>query len=50
MFLTELGQVKVNGEVWSAKAENDIQKGTEVEILRIDGVKLIVKPKVPALK
>lgn len=38
------GQVKVNGEVWSAKSENDevISKDTEVEILKIDGVKLIV--------
>ena len=40
------GQVKVNGEVWSAKAEDEeiIKKGTEVEILKIDGVKLLVKP------
>lgn len=43
------GQVKVNGEIWSAKAEENILKGTEVEILRIDGVKLIVKPKTPVL-
>ena len=43
------GQVKVNGEIWSAKAEENILKGTEVEILRIDGVKLIVKPKIPVL-
>lgn len=37
------GQVKVNGEIWSAKSEENIVKGTEVEILKIDGVKLVVK-------
>ena len=39
----------VNGEIWSAKANEDIKQGTEVEILKIDGVKLIVKPKTPIL-
>ena len=41
-----VGQVKVNGEVWSAKTENEetISKGTEIEVLSIDGVKLIVAP------
>ena len=40
------GQVKVNGEVWSAKTddESSIAKGTEVEVLKIDGVKLVVSP------
>ena len=40
------GQVKVNGEVWSAKTQgNDvIPKDTEVLIEKIDGVKVIVKP------
>ena len=40
------GQVKVNGEIWSAKSENEssISKGTEIEVLAIDGVKLIVSP------
>ena len=40
------GQVKVNGEAWSAKSEDEspIQKGTEVEVLKIDGVKLVVSP------
>lgn len=47
--LDNTGQVKVNGEIWSAKADEDIMKGTEVEILKIDGVKLIVKPKAPVL-
>lgn len=41
-----IGQVKVNGEVWSAKSEDDaeIAKDTEVEIVEIVGVKLVVKP------
>ena len=40
------GEVKVNGEAWSAKSEDEssIQKGTEVEVLKIDGVKLVVSP------
>lgn len=45
------GQIKINGEVWSAESENDetIPEGSEVEILNIKGVKAIVKEvKVPA--
>lgn len=40
------GQVKVNGETWSAKSYNNefIEKDTEVIVEKIDGVKLIVKP------
>ena len=42
-----VGLVKIDGEVWSAKSDNDTQinKGTEVKVLKIDGVKLIVTPK-----
>lgn len=40
-----VGQIKVNGEIWSAKCEGDsvIEKGTEVEVTEIDGVKAVVK-------
>ena len=40
------GQIKLNGEVWSAKSHNDtfIEIDTEVLIESIDGVKAIVKP------
>lgn len=40
------GQIKLNGEVWTAKSENNeiIEEGSEVEILEIKGVKAIVKP------
>lgn len=38
------GLIKVDGEVWSAKCEKDkiISKGSEVEILALDGVKAVV--------
>lgn len=38
------GQVKVNGEIWSAKSEGEsiIPKDSEIEVLSIDGVKLVV--------
>ncbi len=41
-----VGQVKVNGQIWSAKTEDEslVAKDTEIEVLRIDGVKLIVSP------
>lgn len=40
-----LGQIKLNGEVWSAETENNeiIKEGSEVEVLQIKGVKAIVK-------
>lgn len=39
------GQVKVNGQVWSARSEQDvvIPAGTDVKVLRIEGVKVIVE-------
>ena len=42
------GQIKIDGEVWSAKSANDddIAKDTEVEIIEIDGVKAVVR-KIP---
>ena len=43
---TGSGQIKIEGQVWSAKTEEqvNIEKGTEVEIIRIEGVKAFVKP------
>ena len=40
------GQIKFEGQVWSAKTEEqvNIEKGTEVEIIKIEGVKAFVKP------
>lgn len=43
----QVGQVKVNGQIWTAKGEDDvtdIAEGVKVEVIRVDGVKLIVKP------
>ena len=39
------GQIQVGTEIWSAKSFDDrkIEKGLEVEILEIDGVKAVVK-------
>ena len=40
------GQVKVDGDVWSAKTEEFnavIPVGSVVEVLKVDGVKLVVK-------
>lgn len=41
-----VGQIKIAGEVWSAKTMDGsiIEKGTEVKITKIDGVKAIVEP------
>lgn len=40
------GQIKINGEVWSAIGQNNsiIPEGVEVEVLEIKGVKAIVTP------
>lgn len=40
------GQVKVGEEIWTAISEdsNPITEGTEIEVVKIDGVKLVVKP------
>jgi membrane protein implicated in regulation of membrane protease activity len=39
------GQIKINGEIWSAESVNNetISEGTEVEITDIRGVKAIVQ-------
>ena len=39
------GEVKVEGKHWTAKSKETIKKGSKVEILSIEGVKLIVKKK-----
>ena len=39
------GQVKVGGSVWSAVSESGvIEKGEKVEVIRISGVRLVVRP------
>ena len=41
-----VGQIKINGEVWTAESEDNqvIEESSEVEIIEIKGVKAIVKP------
>ena len=39
------GRVKVDGKSWMASSEKMIKEGTEVEILSIEGAKLIVRKK-----
>ena len=43
---TGSGQIKIEGQVWSAKTKEQmkIPKGTKVEIESIEGVKAFVKP------
>ena len=45
-WTTGEGQIKFDGQVWSARTEEqeNIEKGTEVEIVKIEGVKAFVKP------
>ena len=43
--ITELkiGEVKVDGKIWSAVSKENLKVGDKVKILKIDGVKLKVK-------
>ena len=42
----ETGETKINGIVWRARAEGNeqIDKGTKCEIIKVEGVQLIVRP------
>jgi membrane protein implicated in regulation of membrane protease activity len=42
----EKGEVKLNGIIWTARSDNntEIVEGTKCEILRVEGVQLIVRP------
>jgi len=41
----EKGEVKLNGQLWSARSENDavIAEGTKCEVVRIEGVQAVVR-------
>lgn len=41
--LNSTGKVKVNGELWSAISDNNIEKGETIKVLSINGVKLKVE-------
>ena len=40
------GQINIEGDIWSAKCDDFdiIKKGTDIEVLSIDGVKALVTP------
>jgi len=42
----EKGEVKLNGLIWAARSDSntEIVEGTKCEVLRIEGVQLIVRP------
>ncbi len=40
-----IGQIKIGTEIWSAKSDEIIPVGNEVEVLEINGVKAVVKAK-----
>ena len=44
---TNMGKIKVDGQIWSAlnSEKGSIKENTEVEVLAIEGVKLIVRKK-----
>lgn len=37
------GEVKVEGSIWTATSKTKIEKGSQIEVLKIDGVKLVVE-------
>ncbi len=39
----DFGEVKVDGKLWTAKANQNIEPNTKIKVLNIDGVKLIVE-------
>jgi membrane-bound serine protease (ClpP class) len=42
--LSPSGQVKLDGEVWEARAATDVEPGREVVVTAIDGLVLEVEP------
>jgi membrane-bound serine protease (ClpP class) len=42
--LTPRGQVKLDGELWEARAEDDVAPGEDVVVTAVDGLVLEVEP------
>ncbi len=42
--LVPRGQVKLDGEVWEARAQDDVPPGVEVTVTAVDGLVLEVEP------
>ena len=47
--LEATGQVRIQGEIWSASAETNIPQGSKVTVCGVDGNKLIVRPGVDSV-
>ena len=41
-------QVRVAGELWEARSDSPLRVGDDVEVTRVDGLKLDVTPRSPA--
>ena len=41
--INSTGKVKVKGELWSATSDTDIEKGTKIKVISVNGVKLKVE-------
>jgi len=39
-----LGRVRVQGEIWKARATEDLSPGRRVRVVRIEGLTLVVQP------
>jgi membrane-bound serine protease (ClpP class) len=38
------GQVRLHGEIWSARSDSPVEVGGEVEVVSVDGLTLVVRP------
>jgi membrane-bound serine protease (ClpP class) len=39
-----LGQVRIGGEIWSARCQEGADPGTQVRVVKVDGLTLVVEP------
>lgn len=45
--LEEVGQVRIQGEIWSARSDCNIASGAKVTVVRVEGNRLHVRPGLP---
>ena len=48
--LAPVGQIRVLGELWQARASADVPRGTSVRVVAVDGLMLDVEPVEPVLE
>ncbi len=46
--LAPTGQIRVQGELWEARAASELARGTRVRVVAIDGLTLEVEPEEPS--